>query len=214
MIAIIDYGMGNIGSILKAFSFIQCKAEVVKDPDILKKYDRIVLPGVGAFSKAMDNLKKRNMDQAVIEQIKKGKSFLGICLGYQLLFQSSEEDFSQNNDNVLIKGLGILEGHVRKFHNNIGLKVPQIGWNSIECCDSMRILKQFNGKYFYFVHSYYADCANRDGKANKGKEYYAYTEYGHKFASAVEKDNILACQFHPEKSGDDGIGLLNNWVVQ
>ncbi|MFA5340780.1 MAG: imidazole glycerol phosphate synthase subunit HisH [Clostridia bacterium] len=212
MIAIIDYEMGNIGSILKAFSFIQCDAKVVKDPDKLKKYDRIVLPGVGAFSKAMDNLRKNNMDQAVIEQINEGKSFMGICLGYQLLFQSSEEDFSQQSDNTSIEGLGILKGHVKKFKNNIGLKVPQIGWNSIECCNSLQILKEFNGRYFYFVHSYYSDCISTTEKMASEKEYYAYTEYGHKFASAFEKNNILACQFHPEKSGDDGIRLLKKWV--
>ncbi|HPB16099.1 MAG TPA: imidazole glycerol phosphate synthase subunit HisH [Clostridia bacterium] len=215
MIAIIDYEMGNIGSVLKAFSYINCRAEEVTDPDKLKKYDNIVLPGVGAFPKAMDNLKKRNMDQAVKEEIKKGKNFLGICLGYQLLFESSEEDFSGTDDKTAVKGLCLLSGHVRKFNSESGLKVPQIGWNSIDSTDNTGILHQFNGRYFYFVHSYYADVTNLNSTKNDVKSlntYFSFTEYGKRFASAVEKDNIMACQFHPEKSGDDGIELLRKWV--
>lgn len=215
MIAIIDYEMGNIGSVLKAFSYINCRAEEVTDPDKLKKYDNIVLPGVGAFPKAMDNLKKRNMDQAVKEEIKKGKNFLGICLGYQLLFESSEEDFSGTDDKTAVKGLCLLSGHVRKFNSESGLKVPQIGWNSIDSTDNTGILHQFNGRYFYFVHSYYADVTNLNSTKNDVMSlntYFSYTVYGKRFASAVEKDNIMACQFHPEKSGDDGIELLRKWV--
>lgn len=206
MIAVIDYGMGNIGSIIKAFSFIGQKVFIVNDPDLLNKYDKIVLPGVGAFAKAMENLSSKGMADAVTEQIKKGKTFLGICLGYQLLFETSEEEFSE--DKHLVTGMGLLNGNVKKFREDISLKIPQIGWNSIKTNENMRILKDFDEKYFYFVHSYYASIQN------SSEQDYALTQYGITFPSAVEKDNILACQFHPEKSGDEGINLLRKWVEQ
>jgi len=204
VILIADYGMGNLKSIIKAFEYVGEKISITKDPDMLKKADKIVLPGVGAFQQAMENISKNGMDDSIKDEIKKGKPFLGICLGFQLLFSGSEE---KSKENCQLKGMGIIEGSVVRFKDDMGLKVPQIGWNSIYPDSGCRILDKYAEKYFYFVHSYYPAHTGDDVK---GK---AYCEYGERFVCAIEKDNILACQFHPEKSGDAGIGLIRDWAL-
>lgn len=198
MIAVIDYGMGNIGSVCNALSNIGVQHKVTGDPDIILKSDALVLPGVGAFGDAMNNIIERGLDDFIRDFIGSGKPFLGICLGYQLLYPDSEESPG-------IEGLGIFKGTVRKFSDDMGLKVPHMGWNTIKTNDKMKILSQSNGKYMYFVHSYYVDPAGME-------EYSAFTEYGIRFASAVEYENVLACQFHPEKSGDAGMAVLKKWT--
>lgn len=206
MILIADYGMGNLSSIIKAFEYVGERISFTKDPDMLKKADKIVLPGVGAFQIAMENITKNGMDDAIKEEIRKGKPFLGICLGFQLLFSGSEEIRKENDQVTGTDGMGIIKGRVVKFPDDMGLKVPQTGWNSIYPDGGCRILNKYADRYFYFVHSYYPTETENDVK---GK---AYCEYGKRFVCAIEKDNILACQFHPEKSGDAGIELIRDWA--
>ncbi|MBN2852203.1 MAG: imidazole glycerol phosphate synthase subunit HisH [Clostridia bacterium] len=196
MIAIIDYGMGNLGSVKKAFDFLSIESFVTSDGRDLKKADKIVLPGVGAFEDAMNNLRQYKLTEQITDEIKNGKPFLGICLGLQLLFDYSEEGNHPS-------GLSVLKGAVKKFDESIALKIPHMGWNNIEAKE-MNYLSSFNQQYFYFVHSFYVEPVE--------KMACAYTVYGNQFVSAIEKDNILACQFHPEKSGEAGLGLLKKWA--
>lgn len=196
MIAIIDYGMGNLGSVKKAFDFLSVESFVTSDGNDLKKADKIVLPGVGAFEDAMNNLHRYRLTDRIIEEINQKKPFLGICLGLQLLFEHSEEG---NHP----KGLSVLKGTVEKFDDAMKLKIPHMGWNDIQS-ENTAYLSRFNHQYFYFVHSFYVKPAN--------EMTCAYTTYGNRFVSAVEKENILACQFHPEKSGDAGLRLLKEWA--
>ena len=197
MIAIIDYGMGNLGSVKKAFDYLKIKSFVTNDKTKLKTSDKIVLPGVGAFEDAINNLEKLDLINQLVNEIENKKPFLGICLGYQLLFDYSEEG---NNP----KGLGIIKGHVKKFDSNMGLKVPHIGWNDIKTNKYMKYLDKFNNEYFYFVHSYYVKPENSINGA--------MTNYGINYTSAIDEKNILACQFHPEKSGEAGLKLLRKWA--
>ncbi|MFA7672964.1 MAG: imidazole glycerol phosphate synthase subunit HisH [Clostridia bacterium] len=205
MILIADYGMGNLSSIIKAFEYVGEKISITKDPDMLKKADKIVLPGVGAFQTAMENISKNGMDDSIKDEISKGKPFLGICLGFQLLFSGSEETRKENDQVTGKSGMGIVEGRVVRFRDDMGLKVPQIGWNSVYPDSGCSILNKYAERYFYFVHSYYPAQTGDDIKGR------AYCEYGERFVCAIEKDNILACQFHPEKSGDAGIELIRDW---
>ncbi|MFO7611736.1 MAG: imidazole glycerol phosphate synthase subunit HisH [Clostridia bacterium] len=198
MIGIVNYGMGNLGSVKNALDYIGADSFVSEDPVLLESADALVLPGVGSFGDAMDNLRIRGLEETVVKVISSGKPFLGICLGFQMLFANSEESPG-------IKGLGILDGSVKRFPESTGLKIPQIGWNSIKTKTGMRLLGESDGEYMYFVHSYYADPANMDG-------HIVETLYGISFASAVENENILACQFHPEKSGTKGLGILRKWA--
>lgn len=198
MIAVVNYGMGNLGSVKNAFDYIGAESFISSDPGKLSDADALVLPGVGAFGDAMENLRIRRLEKAVLKHIESGKPFLGICLGLQMLFESSTE----NPDS---RGLGLLPGTVEKFPVDMGLKIPQIGWNSIETKETMPVLGEFNGKYVYFVHSYYANPLNMT-------PYVVTTEYGLEFTSAVEYKNITACQFHPEKSGKDGLDILRKWL--
>jgi imidazole glycerol-phosphate synthase subunit HisH len=198
LIAVVDYGMGNLGSVANALRFLSLDFFIARNPEDLKKAGRIILPGVGAFGKAMENLKGRDFTGELHAQVKEGKPFLGICLGLQLLFESSSEGGTA-------QGLGMLKGSVVKFMNT-GLKVPHMGWNSIHTDDSTGLLHGFNGEYVYFVHSYYPVPGEPLIKTTSA--------YGVDFTAAVEKDNILACQFHPEKSGKTGLAILKGWAAK
>lgn len=200
MIAIVDYGMGNLRSVQRGFERVGAEARVVKSPEELKGAHGIVVPGDGAFGKAMENLRAAGWVEPLREACARGVPFLGICVGMQLLFESSEE-MGQH------EGLRILRGDVKRF--NSGLKVPQMGWNQIRIAspnrDSVLLCDVPNGGYVYFVHSYY--CAPRDASITA-----ATTDYGIDFASVVERGNIFGVQFHPEKSQAVGLKMLENFV--
>ena len=196
MIAVIDYGMGNLRSVQKGFEKVGFAAEITADPNTVRKADKVVLPGVGAFGDAMTNLRDAGMIEAIRETVKAGKPFLGICLGLQLMFDTSEEGgFHQ--------GLSIFPGRVRLLPP--GLKVPHMGWNQIEIQKADPILKGIpEGSAFYFVHSYYADPA--DPKVTT-----TLTEYGIRFTSIASSENVFGIQFHPEKSSSLGLHILKNF---
>lgn len=196
MIVVIDYGMGNLGSVAKALSYLDVPAVVTDDPDQVASAERLILPGVGAMDYAMRQLRTRGLDQAIGEYLKTGRPFLGICLGMQLMFERSEEGG--------VGGLGLLPGVVRRFPDLPGLKVPHMGWNQLQ--DSRLDLLP-DGASFYFVHSYYVDPTDPALTA-------ARCMHGIPFTAAVQKDQILLTQFHPEKSGDTGLGLLRRWVSE
>lgn len=200
MIAIIDYGSGNLKSVLNAFKYLNEDVAVCEEPGALKKASKIVLPGVGSSKDAMDGLKKRGLMEPLLDGIKKGKPFLGICLGLQMLFDSSEESGGCDC-------LGAVQGKVRLFPGGQGMKVPQIGWNTVglkkEGCPIFNGIE--DNSYFYFVHSYY--CDNNDKSLTAGA-----TEYGLSYTSALWKDNIFAVQFHPERSQKNGIKMLENFT--
>lgn len=216
MIAVIDYGMGNLRSVQKAFELFYPEVIVSSSVKDVLKADKVILPGVGAFGKAMEELQKRGLDKAIKDIVKQGKPFLGICLGIQLLFSESEEGGR-------IKGLDIFKGRVRRFSDKKGLKIPHMGWNKIgirpaclpvgKACRSgrdkgqgTRILKDVpDGSYMYFVHSYYAEPEDRN-------IILCETEYGINFVSAMHKDNVYAFQFHPEKSQTQGLKIVKNFV--
>jgi glutamine amidotransferase len=207
MIAIVDYGMGNIHSVNKALQSFGAKTLVTDKPEDLGQSDKIVLPGVGAFSDAMRELEKSGLGSAVKEAIKQKKTFLGICLGMQLLFEESEEA-------PKVQGLGVLKGKVSRFKVKPGLKVPHMGWNQINPSSVVRrpssvkcpLLKNISqNSYVYFCHSYYPEPKDKNVIA-------ATTEYGKDFASCVWKDNVFGVQFHPEKSQSAGLAILKNFV--
>ncbi len=199
MIAIIDYDAGNIKSVEKALDYLNQRAVVTNDSRIIKSADRVILPGVGSFGDAMKKLNEYGLADTIHEVIDMGKPFLGICLGLQLLFESSEESAGVN-------GLGILPGKIIRFPQDTGLKIPQIGWNSIEIKPDSRLFKGVpNQSYVYFVHSYYL-------KADDESIVAATTEYAAHVHASVEKDNVFACQFHPEKSSDVGLKILSNFA--
>lgn len=195
MIAIIDYGMGNLRSVQKGFEKVRYPAEIVTEPEALTKAKGVVLPGVGAFGDAMDNLKKWGFIEAIKEVTARGIPFLGICLGLQLMFEESEEW-------GIHKGLGLFPGRVKRFE--AGLKVPHMGWNQIEIQKVSPILKGIPDRSaFYFVHSYYVDT-NEDVTVT-------LTDYGTRFTSIAGRDNIFGIQFHPEKSSSLGLKILQNF---
>jgi glutamine amidotransferase len=197
MILIIDYGMGNLRSVEKAFSYLGHKALVSDDPSLLKEADGAVLPGVGAFGDAMRELDMRGFIPLVRGMVEEGRPFLGICLGYQLLFEASQEDPG-------VKGLAILEGEAIRFPDEV--KVPHMGWNDARIRKSHPILEGVdNGSFFYFVHSYYVSLGD-EGDA------LTTTDYGLEFASGVARDNLAAFQFHPEKSSKTGLRILDNFA--
>ena len=201
MIAIIDYDAGNIKSVEKALHFLGEEVEITRDKDKIRNADKVILPGVGNFGDAMENLKKYELVDVIHEVVDKGTPFLGICVGLQLLFERSDE-----SDGV--SGLGILKGEILRIPDNNGeLKIPQIGWNTIQL---QRNCKLFEGmednSYVYFVHSYYL-------KATDESIVTATTEYGTLIHAAVQKDNVYACQFHPEKSSDVGLRILKNFAT-
>jgi len=199
MIAIIDYGMGNLGSVKKALDFIGYENCITDDPIEAGKADAMVLPGVGAISHAMRQLSAKKLDRAVRDFIDSDRPFLGICLGMQMLFETSDE-YSESG--LAVTGLGILPGTVRRFTSAPGFKVPQIGWNRLEKVSNSTLRE---GDYVYFVHSYYCDPTREDDAV-------AFTDYGIRYAVAVERDNVLGMQFHPEKSGETGLAILDRWA--
>ena len=199
MIAIIDYDAGNIRSVEKAFNFLGHETIVTRDRDILLGADKVILPGVGSFGDAMDKLNNYKLVPVIEEICQKKTPFMGICLGLQLLFKSSEESKG-------VSGLGILDGEIVRFSDEFGLKIPHIGWNSLEISKDGRLFNDIsNQSYVYFVHSYYLKA--QDEAIVKAK-----SEYGNIIHASVEKDNIFACQFHPEKSGEVGLKILSNFA--
>ena len=196
MIAIIDYGVGNLFSLTSSFKYVGADVVVTSDPNEIKKADKIILPGVGAFGDAIKKLKDTGLDKIVIEEAGNGKPLMGICLGMQLLFEKSYE-YGEHD------GLGLLKGSVVPMENYIdkSLKIPHIGWNALSIKKESPIFKYLkNGDCVYFVHSYFAtDCE---------ESLLATTEYGKELTGAVACKNIYGCQFHPEKSGDIGLKIL------
>ncbi|MEK7306784.1 MAG: imidazole glycerol phosphate synthase subunit HisH [Nitrospirota bacterium] len=203
MIAIIDYGMGNLRSVQKAFERIGHSAVVTRDKKIINDADKIVLPGVGAFPDCMKNLADLGLIDPIIKSVEAGKPFFGICLGLQVLFTESEE-FGTH------KGLDIIKGRVIRFpeglsSNGTKLKIPHMGWNEIRIKKKTPVLDGIpEGSYLYFVHSYYVVPEDKEITATT-------TDYGVEFVSSIWKDNIFACQFHPEKSQQAGLKILENF---
>lgn len=196
MIAIIDYGMGNLRSVQKGFEHAGYPAQIVTEPEQVRGAKGVVLPGVGAFKDAMDNLRSAGLVEAIREVTAAGKPFLGICLGMQLLFDTSEEW-------GLNEGLGLIKGSVKKFPP--GLKIPHMGWNQVQVVNPSPIVAGIDDSdMFYFVHSYYVDPAEAEVISTT-------TEYGMKFASIVSKANVFGIQFHPEKSSKLGLQILKNF---
>ncbi len=205
MLSIVDYGMGNLRSVAKAFEHLNCPAQITRNPSDIEQADRLVVPGVGAFGDAMSALNSYGLVEPILSFIESGKPFLGICLGLQLLFESSDEDGQQ-------QGLGVWPGRCVRFDfgddpQGRGLKIPHMGWNTIakqNACPLFRGLPDLS--YVYFVHSYYVVPEQQDVSA-------ALTEYGPlKFTSAAWKDNVFATQFHPEKSQRVGLKMLQNFI--
>lgn len=201
MIAIIDYGAGNLQSVVKAFEFIGCRVKIIQNPEELQKADAAILPGVGSFGDAMNSLTARGFVAPIREFVRTGKPFLGICLGLQLLFESSEESPG-------VEGLGILKGKILRIPDAPGLKIPHIGWNSLQYQGNPSMLFQglSQSPYVYFVHSYYL-------QAEDPGVVIATAEYGVAIHAAVQKGSLFACQFHPEKSGSEGLQMLRNFAA-
>ena len=196
MLAVIDYGVGNLFSVEKAFAYLGAEVIVTNSKEDLERADQIVLPGVGAFGDCMKNLNATGLIPTIKDQISRGKKFLGICVGLQILFESSEESPD-------VAGLKILEGKVKKI-DAPGLKIPHMGWNSINARD-LEIFKGLKTPYVYFVHSYHAIPRNPN-------LIIARAVYSKNITAAVRWKNVTATQFHPEKSGDVGLQILKNWI--
>ncbi|MGN0517385.1 MAG: imidazole glycerol phosphate synthase subunit HisH [Acutalibacteraceae bacterium] len=199
MIAIIDYGAGNLQSVANALDFIGCEYTITSNKDVLLSADGAILPGVGSFGDAMNCMINNNLKNAVIDFINSGKPFLGICLGLQLLFGKSEESPEST-------GLDILQGKVRLIPKDNGLKIPHMGWNNLKILKHDGIFKGIKGEpYVYFVHSYYLKADNPDIVSSQ-------TYYGVDIDASVQYKNISAVQFHPEKSGKVGLKMLQNFA--
>ena len=196
MIAIIDYGAGNLHSVKNALDFLGADSVITGSAEEILNADKVILPGVGAFGEAMSALTSSGLDAVVKQIAQNGTPLLGICLGLQLMFEESEEAPD-------VKGLGLFKGKCVKIPD-YGLKIPHMGWNSIELAKNSRILKDDNA-YVYFVHSYYLNTPEEEIVS-------AYTQYGARLGIAVERDNVFATQFHPEKSGDAGMNILRNFI--
>ena len=200
MIAIIDYGAGNLQSVEKAFRFIGAEIEITKDAERLREAEGVVLPGVGAFGDSMASLKSSGLVHTIYDIVEEKKPFLGICLGLQMLFAESEESPG-------VPGLGILKGKIRRIPDTYGLKVPHIGWNSLELRRKDGLFAGLSGSpYVYFVHSYYL-------KAEEDEAVSSRAQYGVTIDASVQKDRLFATQFHPEKSGRAGLKMLQNFVA-
>lgn len=197
-VGVIDYGMGNLRSVLTGFRRVGVDTFIIKEPEELKNANKIVLPGVGAFGDAVKNLEKKNFYHAIKEEVKRGKVLLGICLGFQLLFEESEESPGY-------KGLGFLKNSIKRFPDAAGVKIPHIGWNSVSIRKNSKLFKNIrDGTFFYFVHSYYAGSNNFT---------LTETNYYLTFTSSIERENIAGTQFHPEKSQKDGLQFLENYAL-
>lgn len=188
MIAIVDYGMGNLRSVSKAFQHIGAEVSVTNSADEILKADALVIPGVGAFGDCIKNLNKLGLISAIKNFFSSGRPYLGLCLGMQILLEASEEAKG-------VPGLGIFQGAVKRFPESLGLKIPHMGWNTVAP----------DNNYMYFVHSYYVDPKDKSIVAGE-------TEYGIRFCSIIKKDNIWATQFHPEKSQKKGLEFLNKFI--
>jgi glutamine amidotransferase len=200
MLAIVDYGVGNLFSLCSSFDFIGEKCVVSGDPEVIRDAERIILPGVGAFADAAEKLRACGMEQVILEEVEKGKPMMGICLGMQMLFRESME-YGRH------KGLGLIDGTVRPIGEVIPkeLKIPQIGWNALKFHGEKHPIFKYieEGDHVYFVHSYYgAECES---------SVIASTEYGAELTAAVAKENVCGCQFHPEKSGRVGLNILRGF---
>ncbi len=199
MIAILDYDAGNLKSVEKALHFLGHETIISRNRDEILRADKVILPGVGAFGQAMDNLKKYQLDSVIKEVVNLHKPFLGICLGLHLLFEESEEAPG-------VKGLSVLKGKILKLPACNGLKIPHMGWNSLTMRKDARLFRGIeNNAHVYFVHSFYLKAADE-------KEVAATTDYGTSIHASVESGNIFACQFHPEKSGATGLKILENFA--
>ncbi|MFI3238282.1 MAG: imidazole glycerol phosphate synthase subunit HisH [Lachnospiraceae bacterium] len=199
MIAMIDYDAGNVKSVQKALEFLGEEVVLTRDRELLLAADKVILPGVGSFGAAMEKLHQYGLVEVIHEVVNKKTPFLGICLGLQLMFESSEESEG-------VEGLGLLKGKIVRFPQMKDLKVPHVGWNDLKFpkqCSIFRGLE--DGSYVYFVHSYYLQAADEKVVA-------ATCDYGLRFHAAIAVDNIYACQFHPEKSSDVGLKILKNFV--
>ena len=199
MIGIIDYDAGNIRSVEKAFAHLGEQTVVSRDPKVLMDADKVVLPGVGSFGDAMGNLHKYGLVPVIHDMVNSGKPFLGICLGLQLLFESSEETPG-------VEGLGILKGRILRIPPAPSLKIPHMGWNSLHLQNNGRLFRDIpEDTYVYFVYSYYLH-------AEEPEIVKAVTDYSTEIHASVEKDNVFACQFHPEKSSRYGLKILENFA--
>ena len=200
MTAIIDYDAGNLRSVAKALEALGEELFVTRDRDRILGADRVILPGVGAFGDAMEKLSGYGLTDVIREAAASGKPFLGICLGLQLLFEGSEESPEA-------EGLGVFKGRILRIPDGAGLKIPHMGWNSLEITEGSRLFAGIpQGSFVYFVHSYYLKAEDEDIVA-------ASAEYGVRIHAAVERGNVCACQFHPEKSGDVGLRILRNFLT-
>lgn len=199
MVAIIDYDAGNLRSVEKALEALGAETVVTRDPEVIAGSSRVILPGVGSFGDAMERLNQYGLPDVIRRTVSGNKPFLGICLGLQLLFEESEE-------NPGVPGLGILKGKILKIPQTEGLKIPHMGWNSLNLKPDSRLFAGIRDQeYVYFVHSYYL-------KAQEESQVAATTWYGTEIHAAVEAGNVFACQFHPEKSGDTGLRILKNFL--
>ena len=199
MIAIIDYDAGNIKSVEKALQKLGAEVVITKDADVILNADKVILPGVGAFGDAMSNLHKYGLVEVIHKVVEKGTPFFGICLGLQLLFERSDETPG-------VEGLGILKGEILRIPDKEDLKIPHMGWNSLHLQNGGRLFEGLEEQsYVYFVHSYYL-------KAEEDDIVKATTDYSVNIHASVEKGNVFACQFHPEKSSDVGLRILKNFV--
>lgn len=195
MIAVVDYGMGNLRNVERALAAVGYKSEITADPSVLERAEKIILPGVGAFGEAVKRIDALNLRHVIMTRVACGVPLLGICLGMQLLYEESEESPGA-------KGLGLLAGSIRKFSS--GLKVPHVGWNDVTVVKPSTILNGEDAATFYFVHSFYAPL---------GSDTIGRTDYGETFSSAVQKDNVAGVQFHPEKSQRAGLALLGRFAA-
>ena len=199
MVAIIDYDAGNIKSVEKAIQFLGEEAIITRNSDEILSASHVILPGVGAFGDAMEKLHKYGLIPIIHEVVERDIPFLGICLGLQLMFDRSEETPG-------VEGLSILKGEIKRIPDKEDLKIPHIGWNSLKYPNVGRLYKDIpEDSYVYFVHSYYLDAEEKDIVV-------ATTEYGTNIHASVEKGNVFACQFHPEKSSDVGLAILKNFI--
>lgn len=200
MIAIIDYDAGNIKSVEKALNFLGEEAVITRNHEEILNSDKVILPGVGAFGDAMEKLHQYKLVDTIQEVVEKGIPFLGICLGLQLMFESSDEAPG-------VKGLGLLPGKIIRIPKQDDLKIPHMGWNNIKIKEGAKLFQGIDlDPYVYFVHSYYLKADDEDIVA-------ATTEYGVTIHASVEKDNVFACQFHPEKSSTVGLQILKNFIA-